>query len=121
MAKIRIHELAKQINVENSQIIKVLQDAGVEVKSHMSSIEDKDIELVKKKLGISGAAVSSDTATKEEKTKKAVEKKAEEKVDDKKEVKAEEKAADAKVESADDVDQILQCLLFFFVFNLLHS
>ena len=44
MAKIRIHELAKQINVENSQIIKVLQDAGVEVKSHMSSIEDKDIE-----------------------------------------------------------------------------
>ena len=89
MAKIRIHELAKQINVENSQIIKVLQDAGVEVKSHMSSIDDNEIELVKKKLGVAGkSADSSESATKEEKPKK--EKTAE---------KAEKKPAEAKPEA----------------------
>ena len=42
MAKIRVHELAKELNRENKEIIQALLKNGVEVKSHMSNVEETD-------------------------------------------------------------------------------
>ena len=50
MGKMKIHELAKEIDKTSKEIIAVAQELGIEAKSHMSSLEDKDIEKIKKKL-----------------------------------------------------------------------
>ena len=42
MAKIRVHELAKELGKENKDIISALQKIGVEVKSHMSNVEEEE-------------------------------------------------------------------------------
>ena len=47
MAKIRVHELAKELGRENKDVIAALQKLGVEVKSHMSNVEDTEAEKVK--------------------------------------------------------------------------
>ncbi|WFR54919.1 translation initiation factor IF-2 [Anaerocolumna sp. AGMB13025] len=47
MAKIKIYELAKEIDKHSKDIITYLNEKGVEVKSHMSSIDDSAVNLVK--------------------------------------------------------------------------
>ncbi|MGN6710623.1 translation initiation factor IF-2 [Anaerocolumna jejuensis] len=47
MAKIKIYELAKEFNIHSKDIVGFLNDKGVDVKSHMSSIDDKEINMVK--------------------------------------------------------------------------
>lgn len=48
MAKKRVHELAKELNIESKDIINKLTDMGIAVKSHMSTLEDSDIGLLHK-------------------------------------------------------------------------
>ena len=48
MAKIKIFELAKEMNVPNRDIIAYLQEQGVSVKTHMNNIEGDMIEQVRK-------------------------------------------------------------------------
>ncbi len=43
---IRIYELAKNLQISNKELIKKLNQYGVEVKSHMSSIDEETAELV---------------------------------------------------------------------------
>ena len=40
MTKMRVHELAKELGIENKELIEILQKKSVEVKNHMSSLED---------------------------------------------------------------------------------
>ena len=51
MAKIRVHELAKELGKENKDIIAALQKAGVEIKSHMSNVEDDVAEKIRNTFG----------------------------------------------------------------------
>lgn len=52
MGKIRVHELRKKISekikkdIENKELIEKLLEFGIEVKSHSSSVEEKDAELI---------------------------------------------------------------------------
>jgi translation initiation factor IF-2 len=48
MAKIKVHELAKELGVKSSVIIDILKNKGIEVKNHMSVLEDGQVEDVKK-------------------------------------------------------------------------
>ncbi len=49
MSKIRVYELAKELRVPSKVLINVLMDEfGVEVKNHMSVIEDEDLCVNKK-------------------------------------------------------------------------
>jgi len=64
LGKMKIHELAKEIDKTSKEIIAVAQELGLEVKSHMSSLEDNDIKLVKEKL--LGGIVASNNKKKEE-------------------------------------------------------
>lgn len=51
MSKIRVYELAKELRVPSKVLINVLMDEfGVEVKNHMSVIEDEDASLIKELL-----------------------------------------------------------------------
>ncbi len=47
MAKIRVHELAKELAKDNKDVITALQKLGVEVKSHMSNVEEADAGKVR--------------------------------------------------------------------------
>ena len=50
MGKMKVHELAKKISKSSKEIIAVAQEIGIEVKSHMSSLEEKDVKQIEKKL-----------------------------------------------------------------------
>ena len=44
MAKIRVYELATRLGLDNKEIVDKLTEAGIEVKNHMSSIEEADAQ-----------------------------------------------------------------------------
>ncbi|CAB1243830.1 translation initiation factor IF-2 [Clostridium sp. WLY-B-L2] len=48
MSKIRIYELAKELNISSKKLIELLlEEFGVKVKNHMSAIEEEDADLIK--------------------------------------------------------------------------
>ncbi|MEE1516569.1 MAG: translation initiation factor IF-2 [Lachnospiraceae bacterium] len=51
MSKMRIYELAKQIEKDNAEIVALLKEKGIDVKNHMSSIDDEAINIVKAAFG----------------------------------------------------------------------
>ncbi|HSP47926.1 MAG TPA: translation initiation factor IF-2 [Clostridiaceae bacterium] len=51
MSKIRVHELAKELDITSKELIAILKDEfGIEVKNHMSVVEDEDAALIKELL-----------------------------------------------------------------------
>ena len=46
MAKMRVHELAKELDIKSADIVKALGEKGIDVKA-ASSIDDDNIEFVK--------------------------------------------------------------------------
>ncbi len=48
MAKIKVHELAKELDKQSKDILSFLQEKGIEAKAAQSSIEDDAAELVRK-------------------------------------------------------------------------
>ncbi|MEW9093895.1 MAG: translation initiation factor IF-2 [Clostridiaceae bacterium] len=61
MSKIRVYELAKELGMSSKDLIKLLQDEfSIEVKNHMSVIEDEDAQLIKELYAESGKEDSED-------------------------------------------------------------
>ncbi len=50
MAKIRVYELAKDLNMTNRALLNKMKELKIEVKSHMSSLEDSAISAIKRSL-----------------------------------------------------------------------
>ncbi len=50
MAKIRVYELARELNMTNKVLIEKMSQLGITVKSHMSSLEDETVAQVKSNL-----------------------------------------------------------------------
>jgi translation initiation factor IF-2 len=50
MAKIRIHELARELNMTNKALLEALRNMDISVKSHMSSLDDAEIAGIKSRL-----------------------------------------------------------------------
>lgn len=69
MAKMRVHELAKELDIKSADIVKALGEKGIDVKA-ASSIEDDNIEFVKTKFKNSQKE-SSGEATEDEKKEKS--------------------------------------------------
>jgi len=51
MAKMKVYELAKELDVQSKDVVAYLTENGSAVKSHASNIEDKEIEMVRGKFG----------------------------------------------------------------------
>ncbi|MEK7683543.1 MAG: translation initiation factor IF-2 [Nitrospirota bacterium] len=81
MSKLRVHELAKKLGVDNKEILKALSDLGVKGKTHSSTIEAEAAEKIEKllKKKTAPAVKPKKTVAKPEKKKPAEEKKPEEK------------------------------------------
>ena len=54
MAKVKVYELAKELNINSKEIINFLSEKKIEVKSHMSNLEDASIELIRGKYAKKG-------------------------------------------------------------------
>ena len=50
MAKIKIHEIAKEMGLTSKEIIEKANELGINVKSHLSAIEENQAEMIKEKL-----------------------------------------------------------------------
>ena len=73
MSKIRVYELAKELGVSSKDLISLLMDEfSVEVKNHMSVIEDEDAELIKELLGGDSEKLTSMASSNEEEKKTIV-------------------------------------------------
>ncbi len=51
MAKMKVHELAKELEIQSKDVITYLKEKGMEVKAAQSSIEDEAIALVRGRFG----------------------------------------------------------------------
>jgi translation initiation factor IF-2 len=47
MAKIRVYELAKELQMENKALVDLVREMGIDIKSHSSSISDEEVSLIK--------------------------------------------------------------------------
>ena len=50
MAKKRVYELAKELGLENKELIARLEKIGIAVKSHSSTFEDDELERIQAEL-----------------------------------------------------------------------
>lgn len=76
MSKIRVYELAKELEISSKELIALLKDEfGIEVKNHMSVVEEEDAALIKELLGDSEGnkeAVKEDSMDTEGKVTKSI-------------------------------------------------
>ena len=49
MSRIRVHELARELGRQNKEIIECLKAGGIQVRSHMSPLEESQVMMVKEK------------------------------------------------------------------------
>ena len=75
MSKMKVYELAKELGKSSKELLEFLGEKNIEVKSHMSSIEDGDVALVKKAFGGKAETTKADKPT-EDAPKAEAEKKA---------------------------------------------
>jgi len=69
LSKIRVHELAKELEITSKELITMLQDEfGIEVKNHMSVVEDEDAALIKELLADRAKSLEAAGEEKKEKT-----------------------------------------------------
>ncbi|HHW56591.1 MAG TPA: translation initiation factor IF-2 [Clostridia bacterium] len=47
MSKMRVYELAKELNLSSKDLISKLNDLDIKVKNHMSTLEDEEVTLIK--------------------------------------------------------------------------
>src|SRR5215468_1792629 len=65
MPKLRVYQLARELNRDNAEIIRELQHMGVPVTSHSNTVEDRLADRLRRELGVfvpdGGKKASSDT------------------------------------------------------------
>ncbi|MFV9645752.1 MAG: translation initiation factor IF-2 N-terminal domain-containing protein, partial [Desulfobacterales bacterium] len=50
MAKIRVYEFARTLNIQNKILLEKLRNMGISVKSHMSSLDEETVARTKAEL-----------------------------------------------------------------------
>ena len=71
----RVHEIAKEVNVPSKDLVEKLQAKGIDVKNHMSTLSEKDVNIIRETF--SGKPVAEKPAAKAPETENKAEGKAE--------------------------------------------
>lgn len=102
MAKIRVYELAKELNISSKELITLLEEEfSVEVKNHMSAIEDEDADLIKELL--SGKEKSEKTKEEDDEIETTAKNPIKESINNKKSNKRDDKNEKVNTENAEDM------------------
>src|SRR5262245_61412089 len=59
--KLRVYELARELNLDNSEVIRELQHMGVPVTSHSNTVEDRLADTLRKRLRTEAVEVVAPT------------------------------------------------------------
>ena len=62
MAKIKVHELAKELDKQSKEVLAFLQEKGIEAKAAQSSVEEDAADLVRKHFGKKAETVKEEAA-----------------------------------------------------------
>ena len=62
LGKIKIHEIAKKLGVNSKDVLEKAQELGLDVKSHMSSVDEADAKKIESKF----SGVKKETKEKKE-------------------------------------------------------
>ena len=68
MAKMKVHELAKELGVESKELLAVIKNKGIEVKSHMSVLEDGQVEDIRNAMKVPSKSVEAPKASEKKET-----------------------------------------------------
>ena len=63
MGKIKLYELAKELNLASKDLLKIASENGIEVKSHLSSLDDNQIEIIKKNVSNNNSSIETKKST----------------------------------------------------------
>ena len=47
MAKLRVYELAKELDIPNTDLLERIDSLGIQIKGHMSSLDEEQAQLVR--------------------------------------------------------------------------
>lgn len=124
MSKVRVYELAKKLDMSSKELINKLEELSIEVNSHMSSLEEEDVNIIEELFAESKKETSKEATGEAEKKPEAKEepkktnKKAKKKKLSKKEQKKqrnkgnggshEETRREDKTEEKNEVDDIIE-------------
>ncbi|MDO4539980.1 MAG: translation initiation factor IF-2 N-terminal domain-containing protein, partial [Syntrophomonadaceae bacterium] len=97
MAKVRVHELAKEMGIPSKEMVIALQSMGLDIKNHFSTIDDAQVNWIRqnyrsevqKRFGKKGVPEKAVVPQPESTPKKPAEEKAEKKPDEASEKKPE--------------------------------
>ena len=68
MSKMKVYELAKEMGMESKDLLTVLKNKGIEVKSHMSVLEDGQVEDLKNSLKAPAKSAEAPKVTEKKET-----------------------------------------------------
>ena len=68
MGKIKLYDLAKELNLTSKELLKIAGEMGIEVKSHLSSLEDEQVEKIKNKFSAKDNLIKKEKKTSPNKT-----------------------------------------------------
>ena len=74
MAKVKVYELAKELDKQSKEIIAMLQDKGIEVKAAQSSVEEDVAEMIRSAFGTKKASAQAEAKVEPKEADKAPEK-----------------------------------------------
>ena len=66
MGKMKLYELAKELNLASKDLLKIASENGIEVKSHLSSLDDDQIEKLKDSVSKSSSTESKKSTSKKD-------------------------------------------------------
>ena len=73
MGKMKVHELAKELNLSSKELLEKIKSIGIEAKSHMSSLEENDVEKIRKAFTNNKKEADKNKENKKNSTKKQAE------------------------------------------------
>ena len=59
MTKLRVHELAKELNMDNKELLDILKSKNIDVKSHASTVEDDVAAQIRKEAAAGNKGAGS--------------------------------------------------------------
>ncbi|HJD46660.1 MAG TPA: translation initiation factor IF-2 [Candidatus Mediterraneibacter norfolkensis] len=74
MTKLRVHELAKELNMDNKELLDILKSKNIDVKSHASTVEETVADEIRRELSGNSASAKSEDAQAEKPAEKQSEK-----------------------------------------------
>ena len=70
LGKIKIHEIAKEVGLNSKEVIKIANDLGIGVTSHLSAVDDEQAAKIKENIKVNESKTKKEDESKAPKASK---------------------------------------------------